>query len=132
VYLYRLQVVSIDRVRAVLLDYLEQMNGLHAHAQWYNALTDNCMTSGFRLMSKHAASGRADMHWSVVLNGHAAEHAYATGSLDTSLPFEELKRRSRINDRARAAGDAPDFPAKIREGMPGMDWVPMVGGGTDE
>lgn len=127
VYLYRLRVVSMDQVRSAFLDYMGRMNRLHARAEWYNALTDNCMTSGFRIMKKHAAAGRADLHWSVVLNGYAADHAYATGALDTSLPFDELKRRSRINDRARAAGAAPDFSTKIRAGMPGMDWMPKKG-----
>ncbi len=124
VYLYRVQVVSRDQIRDAFLDYLNRMNGLRDHAEWYNALTDNCMTSGYRILKKHAATGRADLHWSVVLNGFAANHAYTTGALDTSLPFDELKRRCRINDRARTAGDAPDFPARIREGMPGMDWQP--------
>jgi hypothetical protein len=31
-----------------------------------------------------------------------------------SLPFDELKRRSHINSRARAANDAPDFSERIR------------------
>lgn len=123
VYLYRLRVVSRRQLRDAFLDYLGRMNRLRDHAEWYNAMTDNCMTSGFRIMRKHAAAGRADWHWSVILNGYAPDHAYTTGALDTSLPFDELKRRSRINDRARAAGDAVDFSAWIREGMPGMDWV---------
>jgi hypothetical protein len=128
VFLYRVRVVSRSQIRAAFLDYLSRMNELHDQAEWYNALTDNCMTSGFRILRKHAASGRADLHWSVVLNGLAAEHAYTTGALDTSLPFDELKRRSRVNERARAAGDAVDFSARIREGMPGMDWVPLGDG----
>ena len=128
VYLYRMQVVSLGQVRDTFLDYLNRMNHLRDRAEWYNALTDNCMTSGFRIMKKHAAAGRAELHWSVVLNGYAADHAYTTGALDTSLPFDELKRRSRINDRARAAGAAPDFSARIREGLPGMDWMPRDGG----
>lgn len=127
VYLYRLRVVSIDQIRSAFLDYLHRMNQLHSRPEWYNALSDNCMTSGFRILRKHAASGRADLHWSVILNGFAPDHAYTTGVLDTTLPFDELKRRSRINDRARAAGGAADFSASIREGLPGMDWMPKGG-----
>jgi len=128
VYLYRLRVVSIDRIRDAFRDYLGRMNQLHDRAEWYNAVADNCMTSGYRIMRKHSAPGRADLHWSVIFNAYAPDHAYTTGALDTSLPFDELKRRSRVNDRARAAGDAEDFSARIREGMPGMDWVPEEGG----
>lgn len=129
VYLYRVQVVSLDQIRDTFLDYVNRMNDLCARAEWYNALTDNCMTSGFRIMKKHAANGRADLHWSVVANGYAADHAYTTGALDTSLPFSELKRRGHINERARAADAAPDFSAKIRAGMPGLDWMPRGRGG---
>jgi len=124
VYLYRLRVKTAGKLRGTFLDYLERMNSLHERAEWYNALTDNCMTSGFRILRQHAAKGRADLHWSVIANGYAAQHAYATGALDATLPFGELKRRSRINDRAKAAGDAPDFSAQIRAGMPGMTWKP--------
>ncbi|MDD2601009.1 MAG: DUF4105 domain-containing protein [Kiritimatiellae bacterium] len=127
VYLYRLQVVSLDHIRDALREYLLRMNQLHERAEWYNAMTDNCMTSAFRIMKKHAAKGRADLHWSVILNGYAPNHAYTTGVLDRSLPFDELKRRSLVNSRAQAAGQAADFSAKIREGMPGMDWLPGSG-----
>jgi hypothetical protein len=57
----------------------------------------------------------------VLLSGHAAEYAYERGRLDTSLPFEELRRRSRINAAAVAADRAPDFSRRIREGLPGME-----------
>ena len=35
------------------------------------------------------------------------------------MPFAELRRRSRVNNAARAAGpDAPDLSARIRNGLP--------------
>jgi len=40
--------------------------------------------------------------------------------LDTSMPFEELRRRSRVNERAQAAATSADFSRRIREGLPGM------------
>jgi hypothetical protein len=45
------------------------------------------------------------------------DHAIATGG----LPFAELKQRSLINERARAADDDPDFSRVIREGLPWSD-----------
>jgi hypothetical protein len=36
------------------------------------------------------------------------------------LPFAELKARSLIDERARAADDAPDFSNRIRAGLPGF------------
>ena len=38
----------------------------------------------------------------------------------SGITFAELKARSLIDARARAANDAPDFSKQIREGLPGM------------
>jgi hypothetical protein len=38
--------------------------------------------------------------------------------VDTTLPFEDLRRRSLINDAAQAADGAPDFPRRIRAALP--------------
>jgi hypothetical protein len=54
----------------------------------------------------------------VLLSGYFPEYAYELGSLDTSMPFTELKARSLINDQAHAADQAPDFSARIRDGLP--------------
>ncbi len=43
--------------------------------------------------------------------------AYENGALDQRLPFEQLKARSLINERAKAAGDSPQFSRLIRAGM---------------
>lgn len=51
--------------------------------------------------------------WQLLVNGTIDRHAYDLGALDTSLPFAELKRRSHINDRARAADRDPDFSSRI-------------------
>jgi hypothetical protein len=120
VYLYRLKEMTPEKARMLLMEYVLRINSLHNRPKWYNALTENCMTSAFRLARKHADHGRGKWHWSIVLNGFADRHAYEMGTIDTSLPFDELKRVSRINDRAIAAGDSPDFSNKIREGIPGI------------
>jgi len=123
VFLYRMRVASFKNARNFLLDYLNRTNQLHENPQWYNALTENCMTSAFRLARKQAAPGKGKWHWSIILNGFADRHAYENGTIDTSLPFDALKRISRINDRALAADNSPDFSLMIRQGIPGMDWT---------
>ena len=42
------------------------------------------------------------------------------GSLDRSLPFDILRRKSLINERARAADGFDDFSHRIRRGLPGI------------
>ncbi len=127
VYLYRLKIASLDNARNGLMEYIQRINQLHDYPEWYNALTENCMTSGFRLARKHAAPGRAKWHWSIILNGLWDRRAYENKTIDTSLPFNELKQKSRINDRAKSANDSPDFSKIIRSGPPGMDWRPGTG-----
>ena len=79
------------------------------------------MVGFFQIARKHAVKGRGRWHWSVLLNGYADRHAYENGALDTSLPFDELRARSVINDRAHAAGESPAFSDLIREGLPGVN-----------
>jgi hypothetical protein len=117
--LYRMVRAPPKAVRAAFLDYLARINALSSKPEWYNALTENCMVGFFQIARRHAAEGRGRWHWSVILNGYADEHAYETGALDTSLPFDALRERSVINERARAAGDSPRFSALIREDLPG-------------
>jgi hypothetical protein len=56
--------------------------------------------------------------WKVLLSGYAPQYAYEIGRLDQRLPFDELKRRSHINEAARVADGAPDFSQRIRADLP--------------
>ena len=100
-------------MRGVFLDTVAEMNALAKSPQWYNALTHNC-TSNLRDRTAPYARDRR-WSWKFLLNGYIDELVYERGAIDTSLPFDELKRRSRVNERAEAAGDAPDFSRLIRE-----------------
>jgi hypothetical protein len=117
VYLYRLK-ANPDVARAVLLDYLQEVNRLKEHPQWYNAVSDNCTTSIHQHTYAYAKKVRWD--WRILINGYVDELAYEVGTLDHSLPFAELKARSLINERAKAADKDADFSARIREGLPGF------------
>jgi len=61
------------------------------------------------------------LDWRVLANGRLDELGYEQGRIDTSLPFPELKKRSDITEKARAADDASDFSVRIRAGLPGQD-----------
>lgn len=116
VFLYRLK-MSPEDARAVLLSYLRAVNELAEHPRWYNALTHNC-TTAIRYQAKQVGLARP-LDWRLLANGHLAELGYERGQLDTSLPFEELQRRSDITAKARLAGEDPEFSRRIREGLPG-------------
>jgi hypothetical protein len=117
VYLYRLNVTP-EIARLVFLDYFKTINQLKEKPEWYNAVTSNCTTDVHGHTYPYAKKTRWD--WRILINGHVDELAYELGSLDQSLSFKELKARSLINKRAKAADKDPDFSTRIREGLPGI------------
>jgi hypothetical protein len=117
VYLYHTR-ISPGHARGIFLEYLQHLNQLHAKAEFYNAVTDNC-TTNIRAANIAAEHGKVPpWNWRVLLNGKMDELLYARGFIDTSLPLTDLKARSHINARAKAAGNSPDFCQLIRVGLP--------------
>jgi hypothetical protein len=99
------------------MEYVRAINALRDEPRFYHTVTTNCTTT--ILLHTRVNPGHLPVSWKVLLSGYAAEYAYQQGRLDTSLPFEELRRGSQINDAARAADAAPDFSRRIRRGLPG-------------
>jgi len=117
VFLYRTR-LPLPEARAMLIDYLEELNQLAAHPKWYNAFSYNC-TTAIRKHRQHIGTAQA-FDWRILANGRLDELMYERGGIDTSLPFPELRARSDITEEAKAAGNAPDFWRRIREGLPGF------------
>jgi hypothetical protein len=115
VYLYRTR-MNPDNARRLFLEYVGKINQLKEQPEFYNTLTTNCTTDVWSLA--RALSDQVPLDWRVLLSGYFPEYAYDFGSLDTSMPFAELKTRSLINDKAHAAGDDPGFAGRIRDGLP--------------
>jgi Domain of unknown function (DUF4105) len=115
VYLYRTR-ARPENARRLFLEYVGKINQLKEQPEFYNTLTTNCTTDVWYLV--RALTGQLPLDWRVLLSGHFPEYAYDLGSLDTSVPFAELKARSLINDQAHAADEDPDFSDRIREGLP--------------
>src|SRR5215831_20784329 len=118
VYLYHTRATPAQ-ARERFREYINTVNVLHENPRWYNAVTSNCTTS---IRAQRAVKLRAPWDWRILLNGKADEmlyqdHAIATGGMS----FSELKQRSLINERARAADQDPDFSRIIREGLPQSD-----------
>ena len=120
-YLYRLSAPP-ELARELLLSYVKEINQIAEHPEWYNAFTGNCTTS---IRNRVLSAGRAvPLDWRLFANGHLPELLYERGSLDQSLPFEELVAKSEITERAKAAGNAEDFSQQIRKGLPRMGGAP--------
>ncbi len=117
VYLYRLDATP-EFIRKVFLDYLRSVNSLKDRPQWYNALTANCTTDIWKHIAPYYPKAKFD--WRILASGHVDEMAYELGVLDQSLPFPELKRRSLINERSKAAAADREYSKIIRRGLPGF------------
>ncbi len=115
VYLFRLR-TPLKKLRAVFLDYIRTIDSLATRPRFYNALTENCTTS--ILAHFRCAPPYPPASIDVLLSGYSAQYAYDTGGLDTSLPFDELKARSKINGVAHTAGQGPEFSRLIRSNLP--------------
>src|SRR5262245_3502418 len=115
VYLYH-TLASPVQARERFREYINTVNALHENPRWYNAVTSNCTTS---IRTQRPAKLRAPWDWRILFNGKADEMLYQDHAIATrGLPFAELKQRSLINERARAADQDPDFSRIIREGLP--------------
>jgi hypothetical protein len=113
--LYRV-LASPPTARAMLLDYLREVDRLDRRPEWYNALTHNCTTTIRHHAQEIGANNPFD--WRILANARIDELGYERGQVNTSMPLAELRRRSDITARAKAAGDRADFSTLIREGLP--------------
>jgi Domain of unknown function (DUF4105) len=116
IYLYR-TTVTPAQARERFQEYLRSLNEIRDHPRWYNAITTNCTTS---IRDQHPVEERIPWDWRILLNGKGDELMFEHHTIVTAgLPFSELKARSLIDARAKAADAAPDFSELIRVDLPG-------------
>jgi hypothetical protein len=117
VYLYQLN-TSLADARRLLLVYLARINELADRPEFYNLLTNSCTINIIRYANAAGREGRFDIRH--LFNGLIDSYLYRSGRVDTTLPFDELRRRSLINEDAQAAGGAPEpeFSQRIRASLP--------------
>jgi hypothetical protein len=108
-----------DEGRRVLLDVLATVNRFRMQPEFYRTIGNNCTTSVVDIVNS-VLPEKIPFSRKILMNGYAPEIAYANRLHRTDLPFEEWKRRSNIDDAARAADKDPAFSRRIREGLPGM------------
>ena len=115
IFLYRLN-ASPEASRQLFLVYLRRINELADRPEFYHLLSNSCTINIVRYANAVGRQGRLDIRH--VFNGLIDAYLYYSGRMETTLPFEELRERSRINAAVRAAEHAPDFSDRIRAGLP--------------
>lgn len=113
VYLYRFEVPN-EQVLDLLKDYLKEMNRLVAEPEFYDALTRNCTTT--IKIHTDAINPRKPppLDWRLLATGHVDELLYERKNVSTALPFEELRKASRVDLKMQKEG-REDFSEKMRE-----------------
>jgi hypothetical protein len=111
VFRYRI-LTSPENARRLFLVYLDRVNELAVRPEFYHLLSNSCTVNIVRYANASGREGGFDVRH--LLNGLIDRYFYDTRLIDTSLPFAELRRRAKINEQARQAGDAPDFAERIR------------------
>jgi Domain of unknown function (DUF4105) len=115
IYLYR-TTMTPAQARERFSEYVRSLNEIRERPRWYNAITSNCTTS---IRDQHPVAERIPWDWRLLLNGKGDELMFERHTIVTAgLPFAELKARSLINPRARAADALPNFSELIRAGLP--------------
>jgi hypothetical protein len=115
VYLYHLR-TSPEHARRLFLIYVDRINELYNQPEFYHLLSNSCTINIVRYARIAGKVSGFDFRY--VLNGFVDSYVYSMGLVDTTLPFDELRRLSRINDAARAADNAADFSQRIRAAVP--------------
>ena len=115
VYLYRLN-TSAENARELLLVYLARINQLADQPEFYHLLSNSCTINIVRYANAVGRAGRIDIRH--FFNGLIDSYLYYSGRVDTTLPFDELRRRSQINSAAQEADGTPDFSQRIRVSLP--------------
>lgn len=112
VYAYR-SVATPEQSQRMLIDILRRVNELHDKPELYDTISNNCTTNIVQHIN-YLVPGKVPQDYRVLLPGFSDQLGYDLKLLDTSVPFEELKRRSRVNDLALKYRDDPHFSARIR------------------
>lgn len=119
VYMYR-TTVPPELARKLFLIYVDHLNRLRDHPEWYNAVTKNCTTAIDKEL-RNELPNKSPWTYRLLLNGSLDQLEYERGRLVTGgLPFPELKQREHINPFAHTVGESPEFSTLIRLGRVGF------------
>lgn len=110
VYLYALAIAEETKI-SLLKNFFDAVNDLHTTPQFYNTLTDNCMT-GLLDESGHPSLKRW-IDYRILLPGYSDRLAYDLGLLDNTGSLENLQKRALV-DASKTAIYDKDFSKKIR------------------
>ena len=112
VYIYPLKIKKV-KIKKIFLDILKRINGIEKKSEFYNTLTNSCVTNIFKHI-KEAGETEIPRSWKFFVPSKLDKLLYDIKLIKTKLPFDAFKEKHRINDRAEKYQDEADYSAKIR------------------
>jgi len=112
VYVYPIK-ISREKTRGLFLDMLNRANKLKEKPEFYNTITNTCLTNILRHTKK--ISGKKIPYGLRVFLPEKSDYLlHKLGFINTKLPIEKARKKFLINNLAKKYADDPDFSAKIR------------------
>lgn len=113
VYLYRIS-ASLSNIRAVFMQYIDEINSLNTVPEFYNSLTANCTTGIWKATQVNKPS--IPFSWKILASGYLPEYLYDENLLEKrGLSFQALRKSAYINEKAHQLTDTADFSSQIRK-----------------
>lgn len=113
VYMYPTR-IDQAHARQLFLSMIQRVNELHDKPEFYNLFTNTCTTNIVRHVNE-ISEVKVPFSYRVLMPGYSDKLAYDLGLLDTTLPYDKIRERYKINDKAMKYADDKDFSLKIRE-----------------
>jgi hypothetical protein len=118
VYLYPIRAPR-ESIRQVLAGMLQRAEALKLRPEFYNTLTNSCMSNLVRHVNE-AVPGTVPGGLKTLLPGYADEVALRLGLIDDEGGISAMRERYRINELAARYIHDPEFSARIRDLTPGQ------------
>jgi hypothetical protein len=112
VYLYPVK-ADKEKVVALFIDMIERMNTLEKHPEFYNTLTNTCTTNIAKHIRKVSPGKIPFFAHEIIFPAYSDKFAYTLGLIDTTLSFEDTRKKYHINERALSENEIP-FSERIR------------------
>jgi hypothetical protein len=113
VYLYPIR-TNAEGARRLFLVYMQRINQLADHAEWYSLLKSNCTLNIIRY-ARVAGWSSTGFNIRHLLNGWVDRYLYEDGMLGTGTPFRELRARARVREGVQQGEGAVEYSRRIRQ-----------------
>ncbi len=112
VFIYPLNIKKI-KIKKIFLDILNRVNKIEQKSEFYNTLTNSCVTNLFNHI-KNSGEVNIPRSWKFYFPSTIDKLVYDIKLIKTKLGFHELRDRHLINKKAEEHKDDPDYSLKIR------------------